>query len=61
VHSCNAGNANVYLFHEVVQERRKRRDGETLVTIERSVDGIVCFLDDFNAIVSSCKRFNPEL
>jgi len=61
VHFCGAGPANVYLFHEVVQERRKRRDGDALVTIGRSVDGIACFLDAFNAVVTSCKRFDPGL
>lgn len=61
VHSCSAGDAHVYILHEVFQERRKRRDGESLFILGRSVEGFVCFLDDLNAVVTSCKQFNPGL
>ncbi len=61
VHSCSGGNANVYILHEVIQERRKRRDGESLFVLGSAVEGFVCFLDDSNSMVSSCKQFNPEL
>jgi hypothetical protein len=61
VHSCAAGRANVYLFFEVVRERRTLRDGERLVTIGRFADGVVCALDGSNAMVGSCSRFDPAL